>query len=80
MRLRADDNDGMRRELKLAQQYDRERDVMDSYNETVRIVAEEMNVPLVDLAATFPVRPRHRAGGSLDGAGGAVGTLTLARA
>ena len=52
----ADDNDGMRRELKLAQQYDTERTVMDTYNDAVRDVAEALGVPLVDLAADFPVR------------------------
>jgi lysophospholipase L1-like esterase len=52
----ADDNDGMRRELKLAQQYDSERAIMEQYNDAVRDVARELDVVLVDLAAEFPVR------------------------
>jgi lysophospholipase L1-like esterase len=47
----------MRQAMALVQQHDQERIVMQGYNETVRRVAEDMNVVLVDLARQFPRQP-----------------------
>jgi lysophospholipase L1-like esterase len=52
----AGDEQGMRRELLRSRQLDNERAVMQTYNDTVRRVAQDLDVPLVDLAHAFPER------------------------